>query len=122
MGVGTYVTGEDTKRYEDKYEVTTPEGVAILLTDIHDIRKRIFERGDVAGVDIMLDLVTAIEKAKLTERQKQVIYYVYERAYSEREAAELLGIHNATLHLHKTTALAKIVAVFAAWNESETAA
>lgn len=109
------------RKYGEEYELSTAEGVAMILRDLHKISERRYNAGDYAACDILLDLKTAIELARLPKRQKQAVYYVYERGYSQVEAAELMGIGkkavgNLLIGLaHYDGALERIAKVYREW-------
>lgn len=109
------------RKYGEEYELSTAEGVAMILRDLHKISERRYNAGDYAACDILLDLKTAIELARLPKRQKQAVYYVYERGYSQVEAAELMGISKKAVGnlLHKVSpyagALERIAKIFRGW-------
>lgn len=110
------------RRYGEEYEPSTPEGVAMILRDLHVLRERRFNAGDYAACDILIDLDTAIEKAKLTNRQKQAVFYVYEQGYSQVEAAELMGVGKAAVGNllngtpHYDGALERIAGIYQGWS------
>lgn len=108
-------------RHDEEYELSTAEGVASILRDLHVLRERRFNPGDYAACDILIDLDTAIEKAKLTNRQKQAVFYVYEQGYSQVEAALQLGIGKAAVGNllngtpHYDGALERIAKIYQGW-------
>lgn len=119
MGVGSYVKGSEHKKYEQKYQFYTSKGIGRLLKDFHKLRNRAFEKGDIAAIDITLDLKTAIKAAKLTDKQAEALFYLYELDMKQGDAAELLGIDDSTLSRNKAAALEKIAQVYKSWNYIE---
>lgn len=109
------------RRYGEEYTLSTAEGVAMILRDLHVLRERRFNAGDYAACDILIDLDTAIEKARLTNRQKQAVYYVYEQGCSQVEAAELMGVGKAAVGNllngtpHYDGALERIAGIYRGW-------
>lgn len=115
MGVGSHVKGEGHAQYEEKYALHTSKGVGRLLKDIHKLEIRAYEKGDMAAVDIMIDLTSAIEQADLTQKQRDAIHYVYELDLEQGPASEKLGIHFSTLSRNLKAALGKIARVYQLW-------
>ena len=50
-----------------------------MLSQIHHVRESRFIRGDYEASVLLLDFEKSMEEAGLTERQKQVIYQVFEK-------------------------------------------
>jgi DNA-directed RNA polymerase specialized sigma subunit len=114
--VANFVRGEEHDKLESKYALTTIKGVDRLLKDTHNLRSRAVERGEMAAVDILIDMELAISKAKLTERQQETVDLLYEYDLEGKRAAELMGIDSSTLSRNKQAALKKIVRVYKDWN------
>ncbi|SMO91973.1 ECF-type sigma factor [Melghirimyces algeriensis] len=114
------------RRYGNKYTLSSAEGVAKILRDLHNLRERRFHAGDYAACDILLDLDNALEKANLTNRQKRVVFYVYEQGYSHVEAAELMGVGKAAVTNllngtpHYDGALERIAEIYRRWGCEKT--
>ncbi|MGM1023518.1 MAG: helix-turn-helix transcriptional regulator [Bacillota bacterium] len=96
------------KRLETLYPLSTPEGVRALLDNIHHVRAGRFARGDYDAVILLIDFYAAVEGAKLTERQGQVIYYSYVKDLRQDEIAEILGISQQGVSDHLNAAVRKI--------------
>lgn len=58
-----------------------------LLRDYYALIERQY-LGDYDATVILVDLVEAIERARLTRRQRQALYYVYVRDLTQEKAAE----------------------------------
>jgi len=119
MGVGNHVVGSEHQKYEQKYAFYTDKGIQRLLKDIHKLRIRAFEKGDIAAVDIQIDLSLAIKAANLTEKQELAITYLYEDDMKQSDAAKRLCIDESTLSRNKEAALEKIAKVYREWNYLE---
>mgnify|MGYP000940852541 CR=1 FL=1 len=68
------------RAYEQRYALDSPAGVKRLLRDYHALVERQYD-GDYDAVILLVDLATAIEKAGLTERQREALTLVYSRTY-----------------------------------------
>lgn len=119
MGVGNHVVGAEHKQYEQKYDFYSKEGIERLLRDTHKLHIRAFERGDMAAVDIMLDMELAIERAGLTDKQRQAIELLFEKDLKLKDAAALQGIEHSTLSRNKSSAITKLSNVYREWEYLE---
>lgn len=116
MGVSNYDKEAGTKKYEMKYTLDTAEGVEKLLEDTHKIRSRALERGDMAAIDLLVDLESAIEIAPLTDKQRRAITLYYENDLSQEETAKRMGCDTSTVSRHRKAALKHITKVYKDWN------
>ncbi|QDX93619.1 RNA polymerase subunit sigma [Brevibacillus laterosporus] len=105
-----------------RYALNDRDGVHAILRDIHHLRSSRFERGDYAACDVLIDLAEAIGRAGLTAREKEVLYYVYERDLDVKEAGQLMGISPQKAGLRVRNGLERIAKVYTAWNYGEEAA
>ncbi|UQZ84013.1 hypothetical protein SK3146_03225 [Paenibacillus konkukensis] len=110
---------KDQRKYTDKYALIDAKGIALLLRDGHRIRERTYYAGDYAGVDILTDLNTAMQRAALTPRQAETIALVYGLDITLDAAGTRLGITKQAVKHAVTTATEKIASVFRQWNVSE---
>ncbi|WP_018755180.1 sigma factor-like helix-turn-helix DNA-binding protein [Paenibacillus terrigena] len=106
------------RSYTQKYALNTAGGVKALLRDRHQIANRRF-KGDTAASDILIDLHSAIESAELTERQAEVIAWVYGVDATQTEAARIMGITQQTVGESLAAAEERIAAVFSRWDYGE---
>lgn len=118
MGATRYDKEAAIKRLESRYVLNTTKGVEKILKDIYHLRSSAFTRSDFAAIDLLLDLCTAIEKANLSKRQRETLYYLYILGYSQRETAAILGVDEPVISIPKTAALRKIAKVFDEWGYS----
>jgi RNA polymerase sigma factor (sigma-70 family) len=103
------------RKYESQYPaLDNPTGLRILLSDLHALRQRRYA-GDTAASDILIDLATAIERAGLTDRQRQAIDLVYGEDLTQRDAGERLGIAQNTLSEALERALENIAEIYFYW-------
>jgi predicted DNA-binding protein (UPF0251 family) len=119
MGLCRVDLDEGHRKYEIKYALNDKEGVSALLRDIHRLRERRFHAGDYIASDILIDLQTAIDRAGLTKRQRESIYYVYEMDLTHAEAATNVGIARNTLTEALDRALERIAQIYADWDYGE---
>jgi predicted DNA-binding protein (UPF0251 family) len=100
------------KKLLSKYPLTKVFGVTNLLRDIHDLRENRFQGTDTTFLSCMLiDFERLIEKARLTERQAQALYYHYELDFTQAETSQAMGISQQAVSKHIDNAIAKIVIV-----------
>jgi RNA polymerase sigma factor (sigma-70 family) len=116
MGVSNHDKAAGHRRLEQRYgaALDNRESVRLLLEDYYALLTRRF-KGDYAACDILIDLHTAIERAGLTERQREVLEYYHFRQFNQTEIAEALGIKQTHVSRHLAVAESKIARVFEAW-------
>ncbi|MFB5568647.1 sigma factor-like helix-turn-helix DNA-binding protein [Bacillus cereus] len=115
MGVSNYDKEAGTKKYEVKYTLDTTEGVEKLLEDTHKIRSRALDRGDMAAIDLLVDLESAIELAPLTDKQRRVVELYYKNDLSQKATAALMDCDTSTVSRHRKAALKHITNVYKQW-------
>jgi RNA polymerase sigma factor (sigma-70 family) len=106
---------EQHRKYEQRYALDNADGVRMLLSEYHALINRQYQ-GDYAAVDILCDLATAINRAGLTDRQRQAIELVYVDDMTQEDAAKALGIRQDTVSRHLTIAATKIARVYEYWS------
>jgi RNA polymerase sigma factor (sigma-70 family) len=116
MGATNHDKAAQHRRLEQRYgaALDNRESVRLLLSDYHALDSRRF-KGDYAASDLLIDLHTAIERAGLTDRQREVLDYIYFRQYNQTETARELGIKQTHVSRHLAVAESKIARVFEAW-------
>lgn len=119
MGAKEHVKDIEHRKYEQTYQFYTEKGIDRLLKDFHTLKLRAYDHGDMAAVDIRLDLERAIELARLTDRQKQILDLIYNHDMKVEEIAEQLGVNASTVSRTRKAALAKIAAVYRSWKYVE---
>jgi len=107
-------TNAKERALEQRYALDNPDGVKRLLRDYHALVERQYD-GDYDAVILLVDLATAIEKAGLTERQREALTLVYFEDLSQVEAGERMGVRQDTVSKLVKSALAKIASVYEAW-------
>jgi DNA-directed RNA polymerase specialized sigma subunit len=116
MGVGKFVVGEEHDKLERKYVLSTEKGVENLLKDRHHLHSRAVERGDMAAVDILIDMESAVELADLTQKQRETVVLLFDHDLEQKTAAKIIGIDTSTLTRNKQAAIKKITRIFNEWN------
>lgn len=87
------------------------EQVKKLLAQHHALYERKF-KGDTDAICILLDLNNAIERAGLTERQREAVFYIYVEDLTQKDAGERMGIRQVTIKEHADGAIDKIARVY----------
>jgi DNA-directed RNA polymerase specialized sigma24 family protein len=91
MGAVKIDTQSKERSLDAKYPaLDNPAGLRILLSDYHALINRQYQ-GDYDAVVLLADLATAIEKAGLTDRQRQALRLVYEEDLTQEEAGKRMG-------------------------------
>lgn len=103
-----------SRRLAETYALDTPDGVKKLFSHTHALRKLV-EGGDFDAVDLLIDMATAVEMAKLTKRQREVLYWRYELDLSQEMVGELLGRNQKTISEIEELAFRDIAAVYESW-------
>jgi DNA-directed RNA polymerase specialized sigma24 family protein len=101
---------------EEKYPaLDNPSGLRILLSDYHALINRQYQ-GDYDAVVLLADLATAIEMAKLTDRQGQALRLVYEEDLTQEEAGKRMGIGRRAVGYHIEDAIESISEIYYYWS------
>ncbi|QVY62974.1 sigma factor-like helix-turn-helix DNA-binding protein [Cytobacillus gottheilii] len=115
MGTVKIDTHAKERTLESKYPaLDNADGLRILLGDYHALLERQYA-GDYDAVVILADLTTAIERAGLTDRQREALRLVYEEDLSQVDAGDMLGVSKQTVNRLINVALAKVARVFEKW-------
>lgn len=107
------------RQYEQRYALNDKEGVASLLKDIHRLRERRFHAGDYSASDLLLDIQSAIDNAKLSNRQRLALYYVYELDLTQKDAAVQMTVTREAVTQLIGGAVERIAGVFSGWDYGE---
>lgn len=102
------------RQYDARYALDNAEGVRRLLADYHALKQRRYA-GDNAASDILIDLQTAIERADLTDRQRQAMRLVYCEDLTQTDAGARMGVRREAVKRHITVATTKIARVYESW-------
>lgn len=102
------------RQYDARYALDNAEGVRRLLSDYHALMQRRYA-GDNAASDILIDLQTAIERAGLTDRQRQALELVYGEDLTQTDAGERMGVRQDVVNRHIAIATTKIARVYESW-------
>jgi DNA-binding CsgD family transcriptional regulator len=79
------------RAYEEQFPMHTPEGVEVFLENYQYILSRRL-KGDLDASLMILDFESTKHQAPLSHRELEVIYWRFEREFTERETAKILGI------------------------------
>lgn len=84
---------------EQKYPLHTSDGVIAFLKNIHYLREARL-KGDIDSAILLLDFMDAVKKANLTRREREVLYYRFEKGYSVKETSKLLDISIQSVNVY----------------------
>ena len=87
MGAGKAIKPDHIAQ---RYALDSADGIRKLLGDYHALEARQYQ-GDYSAVDILADLATAIERAGLTDRQRQALRLVLIDDLTQKAAGERMG-------------------------------
>lgn len=105
-----------------RYALNDRDGVHAILRDLHHLRSSRYERGDYAACDVLIDLAEAIERAGLTDREREALYYVYERELDTVETGQAMGVSKQRVGQLVGNGLDQVATIYEAWNYGEEAA
>lgn len=115
MGVVSYDIEKNGRNLESKYvALDSAKGVRLLLSEYQALKERRY-LGDTAASDVLIDLDTAITRAGLTDRQRQVLRLIYVEDLTQESAGERLGIRREAVKRHISVAETKIARVYEYW-------
>jgi len=101
---------------DEKYPaLNSAAGLRILLGDYNALKLRRFN-GDTAASDILIDLETAIELAKLTDRQRQALTLVYFEDLTQEEAGKRMGLAKPGVNNLLDRAIEAISEIYYYWS------
>ncbi|MFS0786060.1 sigma factor-like helix-turn-helix DNA-binding protein [Shouchella sp. 1P09AA] len=106
-------------RFEERYgTLSTARQIQFLLKDVHVLQSRVLN-DDFTACDIFIDLNEAIEKASLTKRQRDALYYVYICDYTQVEAAEKMGVAQQNIRELIKRSTERIAEIFYYWTQHD---
>lgn len=95
------------REYENQFPMHTPEGVEVFLENLQYVRSRRL-KGDLDASMLLLDFDKTKAQAPLSKREHEVVYWRYEREFTEREAAKVLNISERAVKKYCRRAVLKI--------------
>jgi hypothetical protein len=116
MSVSNHDKAAGHRRLEQRYgaALDNRESVRLLLSDYHALSNRRF-KGDYAACDLLIDLHTAIDRAGLTERQRQALELVYFEDLTQEEAGKRIGVSQQSIDKTLSAAIQKIAEIYEYW-------
>jgi DNA-directed RNA polymerase specialized sigma24 family protein len=108
MGAVSVDLNKRERLYEARYPLDNPFGVRHLFEDYDMLRDSAYSKGDYDALHVIIDFKDAIEGARLTQKQKYALYYVYNLGYTQEDAAEALGIAQQNVSARIDTAINNI--------------
>lgn len=104
--------GEMNSKYTDK--------VRRLLAQYNEIKERRYA-GDYDAVDTTVDMDIAIERAEMTDKQREAFVKVFIEGGEQKSVAKALGISEPALTYRLAFAVSKLASIFEAWEYLEEA-
>jgi DNA-directed RNA polymerase specialized sigma24 family protein len=111
---------ENERQYEAAYPgLDTSTGVKALLRDWTKLRLNAYDKGDYDALVLLIDLEAAMRRARLTDKQSEVLRLVYAEDLTQAKAAELLAIEQHTVSGYANNAATKIAKIYGKWARYE---
>lgn len=95
------------RQYEDTFPMHTAEGVEVFLENFQNLRSSRL-KGDLDASLLLLDFDATRNQAPLTVREREVLYWRYERECTEKETAKRLGISMKAVEEYSRRLIRKI--------------
>jgi DNA-binding CsgD family transcriptional regulator len=95
------------RQYEETFPMHSPEGVEVFLENLQYVKSRRL-KGDLDASLLILDFDLTLSEAPLSRREREILYWRYEREYTEKETAKMLGITHKAVKEYKRRAIYKI--------------
>lgn len=95
----------------------TRQGLHRLLRDQHRLAARAVDKGDYDAKVILLDLERALTAARLTNKQRLALHYVYTLDMRQVDAGIAMGVSRAAVAQFVLGALKRIIKVYEKWAE-----
>jgi DNA-directed RNA polymerase specialized sigma subunit len=95
------------KNLEEKYNLRNKRGVYYLLEDINNLRVKV-ENGCIDTCLLLIDFEDAMKKANLSDREKEVLHYRFDKDLTMEETAEALNLVWQTVQTYEKRAIEKI--------------
>lgn len=108
MGVVSYDIQANARRLESAFPLHTEEGVSSFLDKIESLEELKYFAGDFDVVIWLADFYESMWLVGLSDREMEIIYFLYFEGYKQIELAEKMGIKKNTLHTMLTRATKKI--------------
>jgi DNA-directed RNA polymerase specialized sigma24 family protein len=110
----------ERRLYSETYDgLHTSDGVKKLLRDWNKLHNDAYGGSDYDALVMLLDLKTAIERATLTDKQREVLSLVYVEDMLQEDVAADMGIEQNTVSGYVNNAANKIATIYGEWAEYE---
>lgn len=114
MGVSKYDKEAGDRTYSARYALDSAAGVRQLLSEYHALHSRQFQ-GDTAATDLLIDMTTAVDRAGLTDRQREALRLIFVEDLTQKAAGERMGVSQPALSMNIDSALEKIAEIYYYW-------
>jgi DNA-binding CsgD family transcriptional regulator len=95
------------RQYEEQFPMHTPEGVEVFLENLQYVKSRRL-KGDLDASLLLLDFEKTKSEAPLSHRELEVIYWRFEREFTEKETARHLGVSIRAIKKYCRRAILKL--------------
>jgi DNA-binding CsgD family transcriptional regulator len=95
------------RQYDEQFPMHTPKGVEVFLENLQYIYSRRL-KGDLDASLLLLDFESTKNQAPLTRREREVLYWRYEREFTEKETAKMLQISMKAVEEYSRRLIRKI--------------
>lgn len=85
-----------------------------VLSNLHALKQRRY-LGDLDASDTLIDFEQAVRKAELTIRQSEALRLVYDVGWTQKQAAEKMGIGQDVVSEHIRKATEEIDTIYEMW-------
>jgi DNA-binding CsgD family transcriptional regulator len=95
------------RQYDEQFPMHTLKGVEVFLENLQYIYSRRL-KGDLDASLLLLDFESTKNQAPLTRREREVLYWRYEREFTEKETAKMLQISMKAVEEYSRRLIRKI--------------
>ena len=112
MGVVSYDINASSRRLSAAFPLHTEEGVKDFLETIYALEELKYFGGDYDVSIWLLDFYQALEQSSLSNREREVIAYLYFEGYKQSELVGLMNLRKNTINTLLKRAVRKIASHF----------
>lgn len=114
MGAVTKDLHARERALDETYRLDNADGVRALLRDYNALVERQYG-GDYDAVVLLVDLHTAIDMARLTDRQREALDYVFMADLTQAEAGRRMSVDQRNVDAYLDVSIDKITEIYYYW-------